>query len=512
MTKMNTHKLVRGRWIIPGADDAVLIDGAVLVQGGDIAAVDDWRTLREKYPDAEVVGSRNMAVLPGLINAHHHSKGVSTIQQGIPDMLLEPWILSHRRARKGDAHLETLLSAAEQLRSGVTCVVNVLNARGDADTYARTVRETMRGYDRSGMRAVTAAGFTTQSYLVSGAGEDDRFIESLPEPLRPYARMMIPGDDRITEDEYFEVMEGIWQDYHDHPRVGLWFGPPGPQWVSDAFMMRIAEHAERWDAGIQTHVDESIYEMIHGPRFYGKHTMLHLNDLGVLSPRFSIAHGVWLTQEEIDVMAKTGASVSHNPSSNLRLRAGIAPLNGLTEAGVNVALGMDGTTLDEDEDMFSEMRLAMRLHGTPKLGEPAPAAADIFAIATRGGAKLLRQEGRLGRIASGHAADLVLINLDRVTWPWIAPEADPRDLVLYRARAGDVDTVLVDGEIVLRDRMPTRFDLQDVGRELAERLDAEPYPQANAEMVAHLLPHLEAWYAQWQIPDLEPWIKYNSRR
>jgi cytosine/adenosine deaminase-related metal-dependent hydrolase len=509
---MSTAKLVRGRWIIPGAHDSVLIDGAVLVEGNDIAAVDDWRTLRERHPGAEVIGSENTAVLPGLINAHHHSKGVSTIQHGIADALLEPWILCHRRARNGNPYLEALLSAAEQLRSGVTSVVNVLNAGGSADEFSSTVRETMRGYDRSGMRAVTAAGLTTQSFLVSGAGEDERFIESLPEPVRPYARTMLPRDDRITQDEYFEVMEDIWREYRDHDRVGLWLGPPGPQWVSDAFMMRIAERAESWDAGIQTHVDESIYEMIHGPRFYGKHTMLHLDDLGVLGPRFSIAHGVWLNREEIAVMAESGASVSHNPSSNLRLRAGIAPLNGLLEAGVNVALGMDGTTLDEDEDMFSEMRLAMRLHGTPILGEPAPAAGDIFAMATSGGASLMRQADRLGRIARGRAADLVLINLDRVTWPWTAPEADPREVVLYRARAGDVDTVLVDGEVVLRDAMPTRFDVHDAGRELAERLDAEPYPEADAEMVAQLLPHLEAWYEKWQVPTLEPWIRYNSRR
>jgi cytosine/adenosine deaminase-related metal-dependent hydrolase len=512
MNAMNATKLVRGRWVIPGAEDAVLVDGAVLVEGHDVATVDDWQRLRERFPDAEVVGSENVAVLPGLINAHHHSKGVSTIQHGIADMLLEPWILSHRRARSGDPYLEALLSAAEQLRSGVTTVVNVLKAGGDAEAFSDTVRETMKGYDRSGMRAVTAAGFTTQSYLVSGAGEDERFIASLPEAVRANARMMLPQDNRISEDEYFQVMESIWQEYRDHPRVGVWFGPPGPQWVSDAFMTRIAEHAERWDVGIQTHVDESIYEMIHGPRFYGKHTMLHLNDLGVLSPRFSIAHGVWLTEEEIAVMVETGASVSHNPSSNLRLRAGIAPLNGLLEAGANVALGMDGTTLGEDEDMFAEMRLAMRLHGSPVLGEPAPAATDILTIATRGGARLMRQEGRLGRIARGHAADLVLVNLDRMVWPWIAPEADPRSVVLYRARAADVDTVLVDGEVVLRAGMPTRFDIQAVGRQLAERLDAEPYPKDDAETVAQLLPHLEAWYRRWQIPTLEPWIRYNSRR
>ena len=509
---MSESKLIRGRWIIPGADDEALLDGAVLVRGVNVVALDDWTTLRQRYPDAEVVGSPSMAVLPGLINAHHHSAGVSTIQHGIRDMLLEPWILAHRRVRPGRPRLDALLSAAEQLRSGVTAVVNVLNASGDADSFARTVSETLAGYDQSGIRAAIAAGITTQSHLVSGAGEDHRFVASLPEAVRPYAHSMLPDGKRISEDEYFETMEGLWREYEDNDRIDLWFGPPGPQWVSDAFMIRIAEYAERWDTGIQTHVDESIYEMIHGPRFYGKHTMLHLDDLGVLSPRFSIAHGVWLTAGEIDVMARSGVSLSHNPSSNLRLRAGIAPLNALLDAGVNVALGMDGTTLDEDEDIFAEMRLAMRLHGTPILGQPAPGVNEIFSLATAGGARLLRSEGRLGRIAGGHAADLVLINIERMLWPWVAPEADPKDIVLYRARASDVDTVLVNGEIVLRAGQPTRFNLHEVGRELAESLDAVSFPAAEAEMVEQLLPYLEAWYEDWQIPELEPWIRYNSKK
>lgn len=507
---MTAPKLVRGRWVIPGAAEPVLTDAAVLVKDGYVAGLDAWGALRERYPEAQVVGSPSMAVLPGLVNAHHHSKGVSTIQHGIADMLLEPWILAHRRLRPGNARLETLLSAAEQLRSGVTAVVNVLNASGTADTFASIVRDTMGAYDESGMRAATAVGLTTQSFLVSGAGEDDRFIASLPEAVRPYARMMLPDDTRISEDEYFQIMESIWRRYGGNDRIELWFGPPGPQWVSDDFMLRIAQTAESWDTCVQTHVDESVYEMIHGRRFYGKHTMLHLDELGVLSPRFSIAHGVWLTRQEIAVMARSGASVSHNPSSNLRLRAGIAPLGALLDAGVNVALGMDGTTLDEDEDMFAEMRLAMRLHGSPILGEPVPDPADIFSMATAGGAKLMRHAGRLGRIASGYAADLVLIDLDRMTWPWLAPEADPRQVVLLRARASDVDTVLVGGEVVLRDGVPTRIDVREVGAELAERLDAEPFPEANAEMVAQLLPHLEAWYEKWPVPELKPWIRYNS--
>ncbi|MCH8154409.1 MAG: amidohydrolase family protein, partial [Proteobacteria bacterium] len=298
----------------------------------------------------------------------------------------------------------------------------------------------------------------------------------------------------------------------DHPRLDLWFGPPGPQWVSDSFLQRIAERAEAADVGVQTHVTESIYEKLHGPRFYGQDTLAHLRDLGVLSPRFSIAHGVWLTEREIEILAETGAAVSHNPSSNLRLRAGIAPVNALLEAGVTVALGMDGTSLNDDEDMFTEMRLALRLHRTPMLGGPAPSVARIFEIATAGGAKLLRKEATLGRLAPGFAADLVLVDLERITWPWTAPEIDPRELVVLRARAGDVDTVLIAGEVVLEGGQPTRFDPAEAGKELAERLAATAYPRERAALVARLLPHLEAYYQAWEMPQLTPYSLYNSRR
>jgi cytosine/adenosine deaminase-related metal-dependent hydrolase len=370
----------------------------------------------------------------------------------------------------------------------------------------------MRAYDAAGIRARVAAGISTQSQIVHGAGEDEHFLRSLPVNVRRSARQMLPAGDQLTEDEYLDLIREIQLEYKGHPRLALWFGPPGPQWVSDEFMQAMAEKAEKWGMGMQTHGVESIYEMMHGGRFYGKPTILHLNDLGVLNSRFSIAHGVWLTEPEIEILAQSGASVVHNPSSNLRLRAGIAPLNGLLEAGVNVALGKDGTTLNDDEDMFTEMRMATRLHRSPAIEDPAPSTQTIFGLTIRGGAKLLRKERQLGRIAKGHVADLVLVSLDRITWPWVAPEVDPRDLMLYRAKATDVDTVLIGGEVVLQGGMPTGFDVDALGEELADRLRDQPFPQGDADLVSDMTPYLEDWYAQWEIPTLEPWIRYNTRR
>ena len=510
---MSDTKLVRGRWIVTGGGegDAVLTDAAVRVEGGTIAEVGDWETLRAAHPDATVVGSERVAIMPGMINAHHHSNGVSSIQQGIQDRLLESWLLSLTLGRGLGPGLGTLLSAARLLRTGVTSVVDVHSDRGTTETYAANARAALEAYDAAGIRVAFAAGLMTQCFLVSGAGEDDKFLATLPDDVRRFAARLIPPAENIGEDDYFAVMDDLWRAYRAHDRIDVWFAPPGPQWVSDAFMQRIAQQAETYDVGVQTHVTESLYEMLHGPRYFGKPTLHHLHDLGVLGPRYSIAHGVWLSEPEIDLLAETGTAVSHNPSSNLRLRAGIAPLNALLASGATVALGMDGTTINADEDYFDEMPLAMRLHRTPRFDGPAPAPEQVLHMATAGGARLLRKEGVLGAIAPGFAADLVLIDLARVTWPWIAPEADPRELLLMRASAGDVDTVLVGGEVVLSGGRPTRFDIDEVGREAASMLSAQAYRTEDAALIERLRPYVEAYYNAWEIPDLAPYTVYNAR-
>lgn len=512
---MTVTTLVRGRWVVTGpeADDRLLSDHAVAVDDqGRIAAVDAWAALRAAHPDAEVIGGAALAVIPGLINAHHHSGGATALQHGLPDLLLEPWILAHAALRPADSYLTTLVSAARLLRSGVTSVIDVRSGQGRADAYAQRMRDGLRAHAEAGLRVAFAIGLGNQSHLAAGRGEDARFLAALPAEARAAAESLLPRPDDISIDDYFAIVEEAWHAYRAHPRVDVWYAPPGPQWVSDDVLVRIGAAAEAHDVGIQTHVTESIYEKLHGPRDYGKATVAHLRDLGILGPRFSIAHGVWLTEAEIAILAETGTAVVHNPSSNLRLRAGIAPLNALRAAGVTLALGMDGTTLNDDEDMFTEMRLALRLHRTPQLATPAPSRADIAAMATTGGAKLLRQEEMLGRIAPGYRADLALLRLDRMTWPWVAPEVDIRDLILMRARAGDVETVLIDGEVVLRDGRPTRFDLEDAAAALAEQLDREPYPDAAAAAVATLQPHLERYYRDWDVPPLDPYIRYNSKR
>ena len=231
----------------------------------------------------------------------------------------------------------------------------------------------------------------------------------------------------------------------------------------------------------------------------------------MLDERFSIAHGVWLTGSEIEVLAATGAAVSHNPSSNLRLRAGIAPLNALLKAGASVALGMDGTTINEDEDMFAELRLALRLNRVPHYEAEVPTVAQLYEMATHGGVRLMDKGDVVGRIAPGYAADLMLLDLERVMYPWVTPEADPLELITLRAQKADVRLVLVAGEVVVRDGRVTGFDEREVADALVEHLSAQPLPTNTAAAVAAIRPHMEQWYRDLEHPPLEPHTIYNAR-
>ena len=173
---------------------------------------------------------------------------------------------------------------------------------------------------------------------------------------------------------------------------------------------------------------------------------------------------------------------------------------------------MDATSLHNDEDMFAEIRLALRLNRQPFLDAPASSPADALALATIGGAKLLGKDRRLGRLAPGFAADMVVLDLDRVLAPWAAPECDPLELIVLRAGRRDVDTVLVAGEVVFADGMPTRFDLTAAGRSFVELMTRTAFPAAAAEALRHIQPHVEAWYRDWPLPEPQPYTAYNSRR
>lgn len=506
-------EVVLGRWVIPDAQGDVIENGAVVVENGRIADIGPADRLCREHAEADVSGDRQCAVMPGLINAHHHSSAASHVQHGAPDMLLESWLKALAVMRPSPTRLDILLSAVRQLQGGVTTVVDLASLSGSAEAVSRTCEEALRAYDTAGLRCAFGPGIGDQNFLGVGPGDcDERFLANLPCDLGERLRSeYMPGADRMTATDYMRVMEDLIVTWDAHERIDVWFGPPGPPWVSDPFLELIGDAASRMNVNIQTHVSESYYEKLQGPMFHGAPVLAHLHRLGLTGPRLSLAHGVWMTEEEIDILAETGTAVSHNPSSNLRLRAGIAPFTAFLDAGVVTALGMDSTTINDDEDMFAEMRLALRLARAPTYHESAPSPGDVFGCATRGGARLMRKDDQLGRLAPGFAADLVLVDMTAATTPWVAPEISPRELALMRVRGTDVRDVMVAGEWVLKDRLPTRFDFDDVIRELHDVMAATPFPESFHALALETLPHVEAWYGSWDHPPRQPYTAMNSR-
>jgi cytosine/adenosine deaminase-related metal-dependent hydrolase len=445
-----------------------------------------------------------------MINAHHHSHAVTWIQHGLREQPLEPYLLGFPAVRDYGRYHDALICGARLLSTGVTSTIDLFTGGGTADRFAADLRHLILGYEDAGLRAALAAGISTRSFLVYGEGEDDRFIESLPIDLRPAARSLVPNH-TLPEQDYFDVMEDISSGIDAGSRVELWYAAPGPEWVSDRFLQGIVEQAKARNTGFQTHAVETLCAKLAGQRQTGRSSIRHLEALGVLGPHFCLAHGVWLDEVEIDMLARTGTPVSHNPSSNLRVFGGIAPVNAMRAAGVTVGLGMDANTLNDDEDMFQEMRLALRLHRRPEIGALSLSLADILSMATTSGAAIMRKDTRLGRLAPGYDADIVVIDMDRISWPWSAPECDPLTLLLLRAGRRDVNTVLVGGEVVFRDGAPTRFDLKKAFRALAEEVASSAYPAERANAARQLVPYLEAWYRAWPVPPLNPFNVYDSR-
>ncbi len=317
---------------------------------------------------------------------------------------------------------------------------------------------------------------------------------------------------RLSFEDYLALMADLasqgngFQDF--------WFGPAGPQWTPDDLMTRIACEAERCDTRIQTHALESHYESLESHRTRGLSVLDHLDSLGVLTGRLSLAHAVWVTEEDIDLLAKRGTRVSHNPGSNLRLRSGIAPVAAMVQAGVTTALGTDGTTLAGDEDIFAEMRLALNLNRPPHASAPALVARDVLAMATEHGADLLGRGDELGQLRPGFRADAVVLDLSRLLSPWTDPAADPIELIVGRAKASDVRDVLVEGQVVLRNSLVTGLDEEGLLDELRGEL-AVMSPDHQARVLqSELRGYLLRWYLRWDARASEthpPVMRYGAR-
>ena len=512
--------LIRGRYVICEAGTStdgsrVITDGAVLQRDGVIEAVGTYDELRDQQVD-EVIGGPGYLVMPGLTNSHHHGRGVSTFQMGTVDGCLETWIVEGWGRRPVDWHLITLYTAMQMVKSGTTSVM-YNHPRTPVDGMADECDRVLRGFGDAGMRTAFSVYYRGQNRVVYH--DDDTFLSGLPADLATGVRDYLAVTD-LSESEYFSFFESLHERHGAEASGGLvsvLLSPSNAQWASDDFFFRTKELAARYGAAIHMHLVESWYQKEYGIRAWGKTPVAHLADLGFLGPELSCAHSVWLTEGDIELLADAGTTVCHNPSSNLRLKNGIAPVNAMLAGGVNVAMGTDSTAINDDDDMLQEMRLASKLHRQPGLNRPALNSHQALRLATANAARPTGFDGRIGTLEPGRYADMVLMDWDEMTAPYFEGTgdsvADAVNAVVYRGKSTNVDTVVINGEVVLRGGQFVKADEQQVIAELREQLSRpiDDRTQSTREMAVRLLPYIERFYEDWNIPADGPHYLYNGR-
>ena len=407
----------------------VLECGAVAFKDDRIVAVGPSRDVLEAFPDAQRrVDGRGMVAIPGIINSHTHM--AQSLQRGLSDDLELLDFLRQlaypvsRAITPQQIDISARLSCIEALRSGTTCIVD--NITGEIEEDA--VRLTVEAMVDSGIRSLVA---------VSLAERTPR-CDKWHVPDFAYAR---PMNEQIAR---LERWMADW-DRSGDGRVRLCPAPVvtwanSPQSFLEAYRL-----AGKHDSLLHTHVAESESEVEASLEDHGMREVDFLNELGILGPHFMVVHGVWLSDGEIELLASSGASVVHCPTSNMYLASGTARVPELLQVGVTVALGSDGIG-NHNHDMFSVLKVTSLLHKGSLRDPTVTSAEEVLEMATLGGARALQMEEEIGSLEVGKKADIVLVQLDN---SHLVPVHRLTSALVYGVSGADVDTVIVDGRIVV---------------------------------------------------------------
>ena len=421
-------------WLLFNADWLVTCDsnmsrfrlGAVAIEDGRIAAAGPSPELRNLFRGRNEMDLSGRLLMPGLVNTHTHA-GMSLFRGIADDLPLKKWLeenifpLEKVFVNPDNVYLGTMLSAVEMLKSGTTCF---------CDGYF---------FEASAARACVKAGIRA----VLGQGILDFPTPDAPDPAGSLARA--------------EAFLNVFPSQTDRVRPSLFCH--APYTCSPKTLKKAKELCRGNKILFQTHLSETREEVAAIVNDYGLRPAMHLDSLGLLDELTLCAHAIWLSTEEIRLIAKSSASVSHCPESNMKLASGIAPLQELESLGVKIGLGTDGCASNNDLDLFSEAGFAARLHKVFRKDALACPAETALRMATTGGASALGLQDDIGSIQPGKKADLVALDLDQ---PHLTPLYDPVSHIVYAARGSDVRFVWVDGRLVVKDRQVLTVDESEI--------------------------------------------------
>ncbi len=409
-------------------EGTVIAGGAVAVVEGRIAAVGPAAAVERAFPAAERIDARGAIVMPGLINAHTHAPMV--LFRGLADDLeLMDWLENHIFPAEA-AHVDeefvragTRLACLEMLRGGITTFADMYYFE---DAIAEEA-------ERCGMRAV------------------------LGETLIDF-----PAPDHATWEAALAYTRRFAERWRAHPRIVPAVAPHAAYTVSAEHLVAAHALAAELDVPLLIHLAEDRAETERVRARTGRTSIGYLDGLGVLDARMLAAHVVWPSPEEIELLARRGVGVAHCPQSNMKIAAGVAPVPALLAAGVAVGLGTDGAGSNNDLDLWQEIDTAAKLHKVAALDPTVLPAREALALATIEGARALDLDREIGSLEVGKRADLIVVRADGVHQQPQRPADNPYSLLVYSTRASDVETVIVDGRVVVRDRRVLTLDEAEV--------------------------------------------------
>lgn len=469
-----TTLLIRGARILASAASQDTPLGDILIRGNTIVAVGEVPPQPPGSITREIDG-RGLLAAPGLINAHMHSQ--SSTMSGFADGLSHPafmWLTQAHTSRRtpDEIRLAVLLCAAQMLTTGTTALIDHFPGQRFSTADMDAV---LAAWEETGLRATLAMRFF-----------DGVFSDIIPAGIEVPASVtaLVSGSGLLAPHplaELREQMPDLVMRWHGRSgRIGLCPAPSNPDRCSDEALLFCAELAQRHDLPIHTHLLETKAQARIAHERYGESTLAHLERLGILSDRWSCAHAIWLDEADIALMAQRRAIAVHNPESNARIGTGRMRTPEMLAAGVPIALGTDGSGANDNLVMQEAMRAAALLHRSDLPDRRQwVTSRDALRMATVEGARALRLAGRLGEIAPGQIADIVLYRLDA---PWWRPLNDAASQLVFAETGAAVTTAIVDGRVVLDQGRITTFDAPAVLDEI-EAMEASLRAR-NADLFA----------------------------
>lgn len=413
--------LLKNITILPMTGESSIIEkGYLVIEGDRITSVGSGEAPSGRYD--RVIDGKDQVVLPGFINTHTHA--AMTLLRGYADDLpLMEWLSTKiwpLEAKLNGDHIYwgTLLAIVEMLQSGTTTF---------NDMYFFMDR-TAQAVEEAGIRAVLSRGMI---------GLDPNGQEALL-------------DSRQLVERWNGAAQG---------RIVFALGPHAPYTCPPDYLKQVVALSEELQVGLHIHISETLQEVEDIKNQYGVSPVQLMLDTGVFSRPTLAAHCVHVSDDDIAILHQHKVGVAHNPESNMKLASGVAPIPAMLRAGIAVGLGTDGASSNNNLDMLQEMRSCALLHKVSSMDPTILPAYQALELATIGGARALGLDDRLGMLKPGYQADMIIMNLTAAN---MVPRYDILANIVYAAQAGDVDTVIINGHIVMEKRRITTIDEEEV--------------------------------------------------